>query len=238
MSDTDKGMAQETVSEFRRETNGQVVVVLQGGGALGAYQVGVYQALHEAGVEPDWIIGTSIGAINASIIAGNRPENRISRVNEFWKRIERPNAWPLMPVWMGISDSSSYWSTLANGIPGFFEPYLPAFWGSHVPLDGGCSRRAWRTRTTQKDVDFSPSGIRMRREAGYEATMRALMQAPWQGKFDVNRRCNLARIDARDCDGGGMNTLGVDHDAGQMGRHRNVVHAGSLRALRSQTNNL
>ena len=50
---------------------GQIVLVLQGGGALGAYQAGVYQALHEAGIEPDWVIGTSIGAINASLIAGN-----------------------------------------------------------------------------------------------------------------------------------------------------------------------
>jgi NTE family protein len=48
--------------------------VLQGGGALGAYQVGVYEAMHEAGIEPDWVIGTSIGAINAALIAGNRPE--------------------------------------------------------------------------------------------------------------------------------------------------------------------
>ena len=47
--------------------------MLQGGGALGAYQVGVYEALHEAGVEPDWVIGTSIGAINAALIAGNAP---------------------------------------------------------------------------------------------------------------------------------------------------------------------
>jgi predicted acylesterase/phospholipase RssA len=52
---------------------GQVVLVLQGGGALGAYQVGVYQALHEAGIEPDWVIGTSIGAINAALICGNPP---------------------------------------------------------------------------------------------------------------------------------------------------------------------
>jgi NTE family protein len=60
----------ESVDEFRRKTNGQVVLVLQGGGALGAYQVGVYKALHEAGIEPDWLIGTSIGAINAGLIAG------------------------------------------------------------------------------------------------------------------------------------------------------------------------
>ncbi len=53
---------------------GQTVLVLQGGGALGAYQVGVYQALHEAGIDPDWVIGTSIGAINGAIIAGNPPE--------------------------------------------------------------------------------------------------------------------------------------------------------------------
>ena len=67
----------EAVTAFREGANGQTVLVLQGGGALGAYQVGVYQALHEAGVEPDWIIGTSIGAINASIIAGNAPARRL-----------------------------------------------------------------------------------------------------------------------------------------------------------------
>ncbi len=55
---------------------GQVVLVLQGGGALGAYQVGVYEALHDAGIEPDWVIGTSIGAINAAVIAGNPPAER------------------------------------------------------------------------------------------------------------------------------------------------------------------
>lgn len=62
---------------------GQIVLVFQGGGALGAYQAGVYQALHEAGIEPDWIIGTSIGAINAALIAGNEVENRLPRLAEF-----------------------------------------------------------------------------------------------------------------------------------------------------------
>ena len=55
----------------------QVVLALQGGGALGSYQAGVYQALHEAGIEPDWTIGTSIGAINASLIAGNELQRRL-----------------------------------------------------------------------------------------------------------------------------------------------------------------
>jgi len=67
---------------------GQVVLVLQGGGALGAYQVGVYEAMHEHGAEPDWVIGTSIGAINAALIAGNAPADRFARLKEFWSRVE------------------------------------------------------------------------------------------------------------------------------------------------------
>jgi NTE family protein len=67
---------------------GQVVLVLQGGGALGAYQAGVYQALHEAGIEPDWVIGTSIGAINASLIAGNAPRHRMERLDSFWNMMQ------------------------------------------------------------------------------------------------------------------------------------------------------
>ena len=69
---------------------GQVVLVLQGGGALGAYQVGVYQALHEAGIEPAWVIGTSIGAINGAIIAGNKPAERLPRLRELWQRFQQP----------------------------------------------------------------------------------------------------------------------------------------------------
>ncbi|HLN09558.1 MAG TPA: patatin-like phospholipase family protein, partial [Xanthobacteraceae bacterium] len=66
---------------------GRVVLVMQGGGALGAYQGGVYQALHEAGIEPDWVIGTSIGAINGSIIAGNDAADRLERLRQFWSVI-------------------------------------------------------------------------------------------------------------------------------------------------------
>src|SRR5215469_13831572 len=83
----------DAVNVIRRQANGQVVLVLQGGGALGAYQGGVYEALHEAKVEPDWIIGTSIGAINASIIAGNAVEQRLHRLREFWRRMERDTFW-------------------------------------------------------------------------------------------------------------------------------------------------
>src|SRR6201991_1743455 len=91
---------------------GQVVLVLQGGGALGSYQAGVYQALHEAGIEPDWIIGTSIGAINASLIAGNEPANRLARLKEFWKRMEQTSAWNFGHLFPGFSEKLSYWSTV------------------------------------------------------------------------------------------------------------------------------
>ena len=71
----------------------RIALVLQGGGALGAYQAGVYQALHEAGLEPDWISGVSIGGINAAIIAGNRIDKRLERLREFWTRITDRTLW-------------------------------------------------------------------------------------------------------------------------------------------------
>ncbi|HEU4374893.1 MAG TPA: patatin-like phospholipase family protein, partial [Telluria sp.] len=69
----------------------RIVLVLQGGGALGAYQAGVYQALHEHDLVPDWIVGTSIGAINAALIAGNHKANRLHRVKAFWDRVAHPD---------------------------------------------------------------------------------------------------------------------------------------------------
>ena len=113
---------------------GQVVLVLQGGGALGSYQAGVYQALHEAGIEPDWIIGTSIGAINASLIAGNEPQDRLEKLREFWRRMERNPAWGFPGAWPGFYDMVSYWSTVLGGIPAFFKPNLLAHWGDPVTI--------------------------------------------------------------------------------------------------------
>jgi len=65
----------------------RIVLVLQGGGALGAYQAGAYEALAEAGQAPDWVAGISIGAVNAAIIAGNAPEHRVARLRTFWERV-------------------------------------------------------------------------------------------------------------------------------------------------------
>jgi NTE family protein len=113
---------------------GQVVLVLEGGGALGSYQAGVYQALHEAGIEPDWVIGTSIGAINASLIAGNAPQNRLSRLKEFWKRMEQNPIFGFPAVFADFNDKLAYWSAVTNGIPGFFKPNPLSHIGADYPL--------------------------------------------------------------------------------------------------------
>ena len=132
--------------------------MLQGGGALGAYQAGVYQALHEAGIEPDWIIGTSIGAINASLIAGNEAPNRLPRLEEFWGRMADKAFWHASAAWAGAGQPLSYWKALSYGVPGFFEPNPLAFLGPHMPL--GADRAGYYStapleRTLLELVDFS-----------------------------------------------------------------------------------
>jgi NTE family protein len=109
---------------------GQIVLVLQGGGALGAYQAGVYEALHEAHVEPDWVIGTSIGAINGAIIAGNPREQRIDRLKQFWEQVayrgSATSGWlPVLDEWLRNL------SIMTRGIPAFFAPSPAAMFGIH-----------------------------------------------------------------------------------------------------------
>lgn len=112
---------------------GQQVLVLQGGGALGAYQVGVFQALHEAGIDPDWVIGTSIGAINAAIIAGSEAGERLDRLIEFWRRVENGNVFDsALPT--QIASVFRNWSTIVSGLPTFFKPNPSAFGSVHATL--------------------------------------------------------------------------------------------------------
>jgi NTE family protein len=112
----------------------RVALVLQGGGALGAYQAGVYHALHEANIGVDWLCGTSIGAINGAIIAGNPPEKRVERLRDFWETITKPPLripnipWFIDLPWSG-NGHARYWtsrisafSTMLHGAPGFFSP--------------------------------------------------------------------------------------------------------------------
>jgi NTE family protein len=113
---------------------GQITLVFQGGGALGAYQAGVYEALHEAGIEPDWIIGTSIGAINAGIIAGNKPENRLDRLREFWTRVRHPVSVTAMSSLPFLGSTFAAMNAITSGLPGFFSPNPMAFMGPKMPL--------------------------------------------------------------------------------------------------------
>jgi NTE family protein len=100
------------------------VLVLQGGGALGAYHIGVYQALHEHGFEPDWLCGISIGAINAAVLAGNPPEQRLAQLEALWQAI----SWPELLPHSASTTIQGFWNTLSNaqalafGQPGFFSP--------------------------------------------------------------------------------------------------------------------
>lgn len=136
---------------------GQVVLVLQGGGALGAYQVGVFHALHAASIEPDWVIGTSIGAINAALIAGNAPGDRLERIDAFWREVESPAAPFPSWDWFGLAALGDSARTVTRGIPGFFEPSPDAWRGTRAPV--GVEKAAYYTtaplrRTLSRLVDF------------------------------------------------------------------------------------
>ncbi|MBV1705928.1 MAG: patatin-like phospholipase family protein [Hyphomicrobiales bacterium] len=106
---------------------GRIVLVFQGGGALGAYQVGVYEALHAAGIEPDWVIGTSIGAINGALIAGSKVDERLERLEAFWRRVEINGFGGLFQAVPGAGAFMSNFATLSGGLSGFFAPNLLAF---------------------------------------------------------------------------------------------------------------
>src|SRR5579862_3724938 len=113
----------------------KVGLVLQGGGALGSYQAGVYEALATSPYLPDWIAGISIGAINAAIIAGNAPEKRVERLREFWEGITAPSS--LWPQSSGLIASdlrrTSSLNALMFGQPGFFAPRAPSHWMLGTP---------------------------------------------------------------------------------------------------------
>ncbi|MGH8622722.1 MAG: patatin-like phospholipase family protein [Burkholderiales bacterium] len=110
----------------------RVALVLQGGGALGSYQAGVFQALDEHGLTPDWVGGTSIGAINGAIIAGNPPGLRVERLKQFWNTIVQEDPLVLRRMPDAVRQAFSFWTAMAAfvaGRPRFFSPhpFLP-FW--------------------------------------------------------------------------------------------------------------
>ncbi|TBW40711.1 patatin-like phospholipase family protein [Siculibacillus lacustris] len=123
----------------------RVALLLQGGGALGAYHVGVWEALEDAAIEPTWISGVSIGAINAAIIAGNPPETRREKLEAFWATITRDPGIDLLGPWSAFHPFralQNQWSALgamALGRPGFFAPRSINPWLLPAGTDGSDS---------------------------------------------------------------------------------------------------
>lgn len=141
----------------------QRVLIFQGGGALGAFQAGVYDGMNASGPQPDWVIGTSIGAINAAIIAGNRPERRIEYLHEFWARMGQGwffdpanHAAPDSPLasWLGTLNA---FNTVAMGLPNFFSPRWGNGFACGWPVDAGSASlydSAPLRNTLEELVDF------------------------------------------------------------------------------------
>jgi len=151
--------------------NHRIALVLQGGGALGAYQAGVYQALHEHNLTPDWVVGTSIGAINAAIIAGNHRSVRLERLQEFWDLVSHDDLLDMSKVpdfmrEMNIRFSTS--KTILNGVPGFFAPRMSNLFGVGLPVEpeeASFYNTSALADTLKRLVDFpylnAPGGIRL-----------------------------------------------------------------------------
>ena len=157
----------------------QIALILQGGGALGAYQAGVYQALAEANLHPDWVAGISIGAINSAIIAGNPPKERVGRLRQFWETV---SASPLgIPYFKAVElhdevthqfiNQARALNILLFGAPNFFVPRVPsplvwpggsadkASYYDNSPLKGTLERLADFDRINAGEMRFSVGAV-------------------------------------------------------------------------------
>src|ERR1700742_1294314 len=137
----------------------QPVLVLQGGGALGSYQAGAYEALSHFDFEPEWVAGISIGAINAAIIAGNDPPKRVARLKEFWEMVSAPVPWnPIVSTDRGRTAFNEASAALIAtfGVPGFFSPRIPPapLWPSGSPQSLSYYDTAPLKKTLERLVDF------------------------------------------------------------------------------------
>jgi NTE family protein len=145
---------------FHNPAGMRIVLVLQGGGALGAYQAGVYQALHENGLVPDWIVGTSIGAINAAILAGNRHADRLTRLRQFWDRVAHRDSIDMNLLSDPLRRASIRLATLdtvLRGVSGFFSPRWFGPFAFNLPVAPEAASfydTAGLARTLDELVDF------------------------------------------------------------------------------------
>jgi len=142
----------------RTPAKAQRVLVLQGGGALGSYQAGAYQALCHHDFEPEWIAGISIGAVNAAIIAGNPPEKRVERLKEFWEMVSAPVPWKPFSGDGGrtLFNETSAALIATFGVPGFFRPRFPPapLWPQGSPQSQSYYDTAPLRATLERLVDF------------------------------------------------------------------------------------
>ena len=159
-----------------------VALLLQGGGALGAYQAGVYEAMAERGIEPTWVCGISIGAINSAIIAGNPLEKRVARLREFWETVTAAgggwnNWWLDLPggsYMRSVVNQVAAGGVLMQGAPGFFSPQVPppslqlkgspgaTSWYDTHPLKATLERLVDFDRINQAAMRFSVGAVNVR----------------------------------------------------------------------------
>jgi NTE family protein len=157
----------------------KVALVLQGGGALGSYQAGVYEALASSDYKPDWVAGISIGAINAALIAGNSPETRVEKLREFWRAITTPTRWavPISGLFNGaglpfdLAKQISAMQALLLGQTNFFAPRKPAdWWFGRTPtsyydtnsLKSTLERLVDFDRINSREIRFSVGAVNVR----------------------------------------------------------------------------
>ncbi len=185
------------------------ILVFQGGGALGAYQAGVFEAFEANGRQPDWVVGTSIGAINAALIAGNPPKMRLERIRTFWDRMSRPETglaagWSLPEA--GLMLGESFGSTLRNlhtmafGLPGFFQPQpMPhslSGWPPPLPMPASmtfprCARPCsnWSISTTSPTRRYASRSARSMSRAP-ESIISIHVSVAWvPSTFSPAERC-------------------------------------------------
>lgn len=161
----------QSANDGTAQTPPYVALVLQGGGALGAYHIGAYQALQEAGYTPQWVTGVSIGAVNAALIAGNAPDQRLQAMEEFWHIISRPSFWDqMMPSslrrWF---NTGSAIQALMFGQPNFSRPFFvnPYLAPAGTPAATGVYDSTPLRETLERMVNFDMiNACRMRLSLG------------------------------------------------------------------------
>jgi NTE family protein len=152
-------MSDTMLEDPKKKDNLYVILALQGGGALGAFQAGAYQALTEKKYEPDWVAGISIGAINAAIIAGNPKEKRLEQLREFWRLVTgNLDWWERVPNYSEkLTNLWRIWLSMAGGVSGFFQPnYIPGPLADPNSLQASSLYNAHQLKKTLGDlVDFN-----------------------------------------------------------------------------------